>query len=195
MRKSTFKIFMSIAILALFSCSNSNIKISTTDNFEKIDLPDGSIAYLNNNSYIEYDKNFTERVVWQNGEVYFKVTKGITPFTVKTDAGEIQVLGTEFNVKSNKKELEVEVEEGLVELKIKDFIKKIEKGQKAFFKKNANSIKIGNAEFKYNKWINKLEIDLKKIQKEISKSSKQIEKDSKKIGKEIKKEFKKLKKK
>ena len=100
-----------IAVLVLFSCNNSSVKISSKDSFEIVEFPDGSKAYLNNNSSIEYDKNFDERLVKQDGEVFFEVTKGESPFTVKTAVGEIQVLGTKFNVKSNKKELEVEVEE------------------------------------------------------------------------------------
>lgn len=177
-----------VTILNLFSCTNSNVKISTKDNFKIIDLPDGSTAYLNNNSSIKYNKFFDERIVKQKGEVFFEVTKGTTPFIVKTDVGEIQVLGTKFNVKSSNKELDVEVEEGIIELKINKFIKEIKKGQKAFFKKNQNSIQIGNAELKHKKWLSSLDKELKEL-------GKTILKDSKKIRKDVKKEINKFKKK
>ena len=179
-----------IAILALFSCTNSNVKISSKDSFEIVEFPDGSIAYLNNNSSIEYDKSFNERLVKKSVEVFYEVTKGTSPFIVKTDVGDVQVLGTKFNVKSNNKELEVEVEEGLVELKTNKLIKKIKKGQKAFFKKNENSIKIGKAELNHKKWLNSLDKEFKKLGKEIVKESKKIKKESKEIGKEVKKGIK-----
>ena len=180
--------------MALFSCNNSSVKISSKDSFEIVEFPDGSKAYLNNNSSIEYDKNFDERLVKQNGEVFFEVTKGVSPFIVKTNAGEIQVLGTKFNVKSNKKELEVEVEEGSVELKIDKLVKNVKKGQKAVFKDVEKSIKIAKAEFKHKKWLNSLDKEFKKLGKEISKESKKIKKESKKVGKEVKKGIKKFKK-
>jgi len=189
------KVLVAIALMALFSCSDSKVQITTKDNFEIVDLPDGSTAYLNNNSSIEFDEKFEQREVRQTGEVFFTVTKGSSPFVVKTDQGEIKVLGTKFNVNSNSDDLEVEVEEGTVELKVNKFINKIEKGQKAFSKKSKNAIETGKANFKHKKWINQLNKDLKKFGKELNKGSKQIEKESKKFGKEVKKEFLKFKKK
>ena len=181
-----------VVVLTLFSCSNSNIKISTTDSFQIIDLPDGSKAYLNKNSSLEYNKNFEQRVVTQNGEIFYSVAKGESPFIVKTNKGEIKVLGTEFNVKSSKDRLEVEVERGSVELKVNKLIKKVNKGQKVFFKEFKNGIKTSKAEFKHKNWIKNLNKELKNLSKEINKSSKHLKNDTKKIGKSLKKEFKKL---
>jgi ferric-dicitrate binding protein FerR (iron transport regulator) len=185
--KSRIKILAIMLVLIMSSCSDSKIKISTKNNFEIVELPDGSTAYLNSNSYIEYDKSFTERVVKQRGEVFYDVTKGDSPFFVKTEMGEILVLGTKFNVKTNMNELELEVEEGVVELKIDEFISKVEKGQKAFFKKSESEIKIYKAKFKHKKWINNLNKEIKKLGFEIDKSFKKIEKESKKSWKEINK--------
>ena len=187
--KSRIKILAIILLMIMFSCSDSKMQISTKNNFEIVKLPDGSTAYLNCNSHIEYDKNFTQRVVKQNGEVFYDVTKGESPFFVKTEIGEIQVLGTKFNVRSNNNGLEVEVEEGVVELKINKFINKVKKGQKAFFKESKNEVKIYKAEFKHEKGIKNLDKEIKKLGKEISKSFNQIEKDSKKHWKEVKKEI------
>ena len=187
-------ILLSIAItLTLYSCSDSNVKTSSADRFQIIDFPDGSKAYLNKNSSVEYSKNFEQRIVTQNGEVFYSVTKGKSPFIIKTETGEIKVLGTEFNVISNQTILEVEVEKGTVELKVNKLVKKINKGQKAFFKKFKNGIKTGKAQFKHKKWIKNLNKELKNISKDIDKSSKKFTKETKKIGKEINKEFKKLK--
>lgn len=186
------KYLLIIAVLAFYSCSNSNTKITSEDNFEVVEFPDGSIAYLNKNSSIEYDQTFDQRFVKQNGEAFFIITKGDSPFVVKTKSGEIKVLGTEFNVKSNGEELEVEVEEGSVELKTEGFFNKIKKGQKALFKENKDGINFGRADFKHKKWINDLNKEFKKLGKEIRKGSKQFEKESKKLEKEVNKELKKL---
>jgi len=148
------------------------------------------MAYLNNNSIIEYDKNFNERIVKQQGEVFYSVRKGKTPFVVITDLGEIKVLGTKFNVKSSYKELEVEVEEGIVELKVDKFINKVKKGQRAFFKENKKNIEIYKAEFNHSIWIKNLKSEFKKIGKEMTTGFKQIEKESKKIGRDLKRELK-----
>ena len=171
--------------MILSSCSDSNIQISSKENYEIVVLPDGSIAYLNNHSSIEYNSDFRQRIVKQEGEVFFEVMKGDSPFIVKTELGEIKVLGTKFNVRSENNELEVEVQEGTVELKINKFIKKIKKGQKAFFKESKDAIKIYKAEFKHKRWIKDLNKEFKKFGKEMNKSFKHIGKESKKIGIEV----------
>ena len=183
--KRAFKTLIIILVMTLSSCSDSNVHISSEDNFEIVELPDGSIAYLNNDSSIEFDRNFDQRIVKQDGEVFFDVRKGESPFIVKTGLGEIRVLGTKFNVRSDKDELEVEVQEGTVELKINKFIKKVKRGQKAFFKESKATVKIYKAEFKHKSWIKDLNKDFKKFGKEMNKSFKHIGKESKKIGIEV----------
>ncbi len=184
-----------LIMLTLFSCSNSKVKVSSNDNYETVNFPDGSFAYLNRNSTIEFEKNFTNRIVKQKGEVFYEVKKGNNPFIVEAESGEIKVLGTKFNIKSTKNEIEVEVESGSVELKIDKLVKNVKKGQKAVFKDVEKSIKIAKAELKHKQWISSLEKEFKKLGKEIVKDSKKIKKESEKIGKEVKKEFNKLKKK
>ena len=151
--KTISRILSIIVIITIASCSSYDTKVSSVDNFEKVEFPDGSVALLNKNSSIEYNKDFEQRIVKQDGEVFYKVTKGSNPFTVQTEDGEIEVLGTEFNVISHKKHIEIEVVSGSVKLKIGKIIKKILKGQSAFYKGNKNGIKIGKAHFKHNKWI------------------------------------------
>lgn len=174
-------ILLSVLTLFIFvSCSNSNITVTTTDSYQIVDFPDGSKAYINKNSSLEYSKNFEQRIVTQNGEVFYSVTKGTSPFIVKTKTGDITVLGTEFNVKSSINNLEVEVEKGVVELKASKFVKKISKGQKAFFKEVKHGIKTGKAEFKHKQWIKNLSKELKQLSKELKKETKTIGKDLKK---------------
>ncbi|HEY1165070.1 MAG TPA: FecR domain-containing protein [Chitinophaga sp.] len=69
-------------------------------------LPDSSEVILNANSGIRFypDWKTHARKVWVDGEAFFKVRpatgREAAPFTVYTSEAEIEVLGTEFNVKS-----------------------------------------------------------------------------------------------
>ncbi|MGN5956515.1 FecR family protein [Sphingobacterium lactis] len=68
----------------------------------EIQLPDGSVAWLNAASSIKYPVKFDgkNRKVSINGEVYFEVKPDKTkPFLVETGDQVVQVLGTHFNVK------------------------------------------------------------------------------------------------
>ena len=67
----------------------------------KVILPDGTLVYLNAASELRYPVAFTgsERKVELTGEAYFEVTKNkAMPFIVHTAKGDIQVLGTHFNI-------------------------------------------------------------------------------------------------
>lgn len=66
-------------------------------------LTDGTKVWLNAGSKISYDKAFgeTERRITLTGEAYFDVTHDPNkPFIIHTQAMDIRVLGTVFNVKS-----------------------------------------------------------------------------------------------
>ena len=80
-----------------------------------INLPDGSTVQMNADSKLEYDtKSWNEnRYVSLDGEAFFSVQKG-SKFTVKTDQGNVQVLGTSFNVNTRNKELSVICKTGKV---------------------------------------------------------------------------------
>lgn len=79
-------------------------------------LPDDSEVILNAGSSLTInEKNWDtgNRKVNLNGEAFFKVTKG-KKFTVHTSAGDVQVLGTQFNVKERDSYFEVHCYEGMV---------------------------------------------------------------------------------
>ncbi len=80
-----------------------------------ITLPDHSVVTLNADSSLKYDKDsFMEnRVLQLKGEAFFDVQKGST-FIVNTKNGDITVLGTEFDVYSRDRTLEVHCFEGKV---------------------------------------------------------------------------------
>jgi ferric-dicitrate binding protein FerR (iron transport regulator) len=73
----------------------------------QIELPDGTRVWLNAASSLRFPVAFTgkERRVEIDGEAYFEVAKNKNmPFIAKTRGGEIQVLGTHFNVMAYREE-------------------------------------------------------------------------------------------
>ena len=68
----------------------------------EIMLPDGSTVYLNSLSTLTYPSDFHDkaRVVTLKGEGFFEVTRSGRKFIVKTQYGEILVMGTKFNVEA-----------------------------------------------------------------------------------------------
>lgn len=86
-----------------------------------IALLDGSKVILSPKATIKYQKNDWEnnRELYLDGEAFFNVKKGST-FTVKTKNGNIQVLGTQFNVNSNGVFFEVICYSGKVKVTSRD---------------------------------------------------------------------------
>ncbi len=76
-----------------------HIEKSQVAEHKLIRLPDSSYVTLNAESSIEYDlKTYNKkRIIHLKGEAFFQVKAG-TEFKVKTDFGEVSVLGTSFNV-------------------------------------------------------------------------------------------------
>jgi ferric-dicitrate binding protein FerR (iron transport regulator) len=93
-------------------------------------LIDGSKVQLNSKSSLSFNKRSWEknRVVYLNGEAYFEVKQG-NIFTVKTDQGDVTVLGTHFNVKNDKNYLKVTCYEGKVSVVSQNHTSIINKGQ------------------------------------------------------------------
>lgn len=82
-------------------------------------LPDGSEVQLNSKSTLTYKKSDWfdgNRTLHLEGEGYFKVKKG-SKFSVDTNNGAVSVLGTQFNVKTEKSYFEVRCFEGKVQVK------------------------------------------------------------------------------
>jgi len=80
-------------------------------------LPDGSTVILNKNSDLSWTKDFKQRRVRLKGEAFFYVMhKSDNPFIVETETGEVEVLGTQFNV-STEKGMRVFVSQGKVRMK------------------------------------------------------------------------------
>ncbi len=79
-------------------------------------LPDGSVVQLNTDTQIAYRVDSRARhVELRSGEAFFDVAKDeARKFTVKTPAAEIQVVGTQFSVRTLVTDVEVIVKEGRV---------------------------------------------------------------------------------
>jgi ferric-dicitrate binding protein FerR (iron transport regulator) len=89
----------------------------------KVQLPDGTIVWLNADSRITYKVNATEREVELTGEAYFDVAKDKAhPFRVHTKAVDILVLGTAFDVRSytNEHNTEASLFQGSVEVTLRN---------------------------------------------------------------------------
>lgn len=92
----------------------------TTANAQKMQLrlSDGSLVYLNAASQIRVPTAFSResREIYMQGEAFFKVAHGASPFVVNTALGKIKDIGTEFNVRVRGHQLQVVVAEGEVAL-------------------------------------------------------------------------------
>lgn len=91
----------------------------------QLSLSDGTKVWLNSNSKLDFDERFTgtERRVRLDGEAFFEVAhEEKKPFIVETGYGEIQVLGTVFNVSAyqNQGDFEVKLFEGSVRVSDKE---------------------------------------------------------------------------
>lgn len=84
----------------------------TSSDHKLIKLPDGSNVLLNNNSKLDYPKDFTRtnREVVLTGEAYFDIARDPDhPFTIITGKVKTMVLGTAFNIRAYPHEQHVTV--------------------------------------------------------------------------------------
>ncbi len=118
-----FKKFLSVAAAVAILLTGTYFYVNSLDEQistqyaekKEIVLPDNSEVVLNADSRLIYsNKNWNaNRNISLEGEAFFKVAKG-KRFTVATEAGEVAVLGTQFNVEDRKGFFEVTCFEGLV---------------------------------------------------------------------------------
>lgn len=83
-------------------------------------LADGSEVVLNAESELRLGWGFGERHrrLTLHGEAFFSVTRASHPFVVVTELSEIEVLGTQFNVRARDDSVEVGVTRGVVEVSV-----------------------------------------------------------------------------
>ena len=115
---------------------NQNTICYTTNPGEqkKINLPDGSQVYLNEETRVVFAENWkagTERKVRLTGEAYFDVKEkryegSTVKFVVATKDVNVEVVGTKFNVKEISPKTQVYLQSGKIMLGINDIGKTIE---------------------------------------------------------------------
>lgn len=114
-------LIIALGITIFFRPSSKSQLATQYGQIKKDNLPDGSEVFLNANSKVTFEKGWTEgktREVWIQGEAFFHVKK--TPsrdkFIVHTDAFDIEVTGTSFNVKNGDGKSSIILKEGSVKI-------------------------------------------------------------------------------
>ena len=120
-----------------------------TGQVTQLTLSDSSIVWLNSESTLRYPSDFSEqRNVLLSGEAYFDVKEDKEhPFTVKTDYMNVQVMGTRFNVKAYRDDVEFQatILDGQVSLRdgISNKARSIlYKGDQASFNRSNNKLSV-----------------------------------------------------
>lgn len=114
----------------------------------QLQLADGTKVWLNAASKLTYPTTFSAvgtRIVQLSGEAYFEVAHHQqNPFIVKTTQQEIEVLGTEFNVKAyvNEPEQETTLLKGSVKVSVQKKAKLLIPGQQARSLKHSAEMEI-----------------------------------------------------
>ena len=119
----------------------TKIEIASTKTFNKdirlLNLPDGTRVWLNENTEIEYPKEFTgkERTITLKGEAFFEVKRDPShPFVISSGPIKTTVLGTSFNIKAyDHHEPEVNVRTGKVKVQTEQNTVFLLRGDKAVY--------------------------------------------------------------
>lgn len=81
------------------------LAITTGNEIKELKLPDGTKVWLNKHTTLKYPREFgvPGRKVYLEGEGYFEVKRNPDrPFVVQSEAMQVRVLGTVFNLKSDR---------------------------------------------------------------------------------------------
>ncbi|MBV4359713.1 FecR family protein [Pinibacter aurantiacus] len=127
---ASFLLVAATSIWLFLKHENQNVYLTevktVSGEIKRITLPDGSTVVLNANSILKVPKVWKDngkRNVWIEGEAYFTVAKkkvSADIFIVHTKDVDIEVLGTRFNVNTRNDQSTVALEEGKVQLAVKD---------------------------------------------------------------------------
>lgn len=135
--------------------------VAEKGHISKVELPDGSLVWLNSGSEISYSNFYASRSreVILEGEAYFDVTKNEKlPLTIDCGKLHVRVLGTKFNVSAYpwNKPIEVVLEEGSVELIDPSTLAsyyKMRSGERVEFNKDDHELKVGEVNTsRYTSW-------------------------------------------
>ncbi len=119
-------VLLLIGLFFILKWMNRPLDVYRTDFGERITiaLPDSSIIQLNSNSTLTWNRKWekdNQRVVNLDGEAFFQVrNKNNMPFQVNTDDLTVHVIGTQFNVNSRRQQTQIYLEEGKVDVAVKN---------------------------------------------------------------------------
>jgi len=141
---NTTKIFSRVAAVGLILVMSyfvwpKETRISTRlDQQEEVNLPDGSTVSLFSTTSLSYKKGKWDksRELELDGEAFFEVTEG-NSFVVHTELGEVEVLGTSFNVFQRDDEFEVLCFTGKVKVQTGEKSVLLLPGEKSILTKDA----------------------------------------------------------
>ncbi|HEY4195699.1 MAG TPA: FecR domain-containing protein [Mucilaginibacter sp.] len=123
----------------------TRISLVTKTETQTIGLPDGSVITLNHRSLFEYPSKFKgdqRQVKLTSGEAFFNIAHDqAKPFVITAGKTLIRVVGTSFNVKIKKGDVEVIVESGVVEISNNGRVIRLTPGEKAWVSKNSKTMK------------------------------------------------------
>ena len=126
----------------------------------KLYLPDGTLVWLNAGSKMSYAQDFgiNERSLNLSGEAYFEVTRNEEiPFKVHTEELDVKVLGTKFNFRNYKDDLEAKVclLEGKVALNTRQKETILHPDQQALLDKKTGKLFVSGTKAAYSaEWTN-----------------------------------------
>lgn len=126
----------------------------------KLYLPDGTLVWLNAGSKMSYAQDFgiNERSLDLSGEAYFEVIKNEEmPFKVHTEELDVKVLGTKFNFRNYKDDLEAKVclLEGKVALNTREKETILHPDQQALLDKKTGKLSVSGTKAAYSaEWTN-----------------------------------------
>lgn len=126
----------------------------------KLYLPDGTLVWLNAGSKMSYAQDFgiNERTLDLSGEAYFEVIKNEEmPFKVHTEELDVKVLGTKFNFRNYKDDLEAKVclLEGKVALNTREKETILHPDQQALLDKKTGKLSVSGTKAAYSaEWTN-----------------------------------------
>lgn len=117
----------------------------------KIELPDGTLVWLNAASSLRFPTAFSgaERTVILNGEGYFEVAhRDNMPFKVQLGSGVVEVLGTRFNIMAYQNEANVSTTllQGAVKVTHNNHAARLVQGQQASWAAGGSSITVSPAD-------------------------------------------------
>lgn len=114
-------LLLAVGMVTFFKPSSTSKYATHYGEIKKDKLPDGTEVFLNANSTISFNNKWHEgrtREVWIRGEAFFHVKKmpSHDKFIVHTDAFDIEVTGTSFNVTNKDGKSSIILKEGSVKI-------------------------------------------------------------------------------